>query len=373
MYFRTKEIEKGQATKRSQKMKKSRNWFALNTILTVIYLVWRFAYTIPIGYGWISTIAGVSLITVEFLGMLEAVVHYYNMHDLEDTPLPKVPHSRYPEVDVFVATYNEPVDLLYKTINGCKHMEYPDQSKVHIYLCDDGRRSEVRELAETMGVNYFDRPDNAHAKAGNLNNALKQTSSPLVVTLDADMIPKHDFLMKTVPYFVAQDLSNEALEEENREYIGFVQSPQAFYNPDLFQFNLFLESKIPNEQDFFYRDVQVSRNKSNSPIYGGSNTVLSRKALEDIGGFYMGSITEDYATGILIQKKKYRCIAIKEVLASGLSPQDFKSLISQRVRWARGVIDSNRKMHIWLTSQLSFAQKINYWASKWYWYFSING
>ena len=73
-------------------------------------------------------------------------------------------------------------------------------------------------------------------------------------------------------------------------------------------------------------------------IYGGSNTVITRRALEDVGGFYEKSITEDFATGILIQKKGYVCYALNEVLASGLSPTDLKSLISQRVRWARGCI-----------------------------------
>ena len=114
----------------------------------------------------------------------------------------------------------------------------------------------------------------------NFNNALKNTSSPLIVTFNADMIPMHDFLTATVPYFFMKD-----------EKIGFVQTPQSFYNPDLFQFYLYSEERVPNEQDYFYRDIQVGKNKSNSVIYGGSNTVLSRKALMDIGGFYTKVIT----------------------------------------------------------------------------------
>lgn len=348
--------------------KKSRIWFVLNIFFTSIYLIWRFFFTIPLEYGMVSIIAGISLLLVEFLGMLEALVHYYNMYKVENYPLPEVPKERFPDVDIYIATYNESCDVLYKTVNGCLYMDYPDKKKVHIYLCDDGRRPEVRALAAKMGVGYLDREDNKHAKAGNLNNALAKTSSPLVVTFDADMIPRHEFLMHTIPYFVQREIENEQLEEEDRKYLGFVQTPQVFYNPDLFQFNLFSENRIPNEQDYFYRDIQVSRNKSNSVIYGGSNTVLSRAALMDIGGFFTGSITEDYGTGILLQKKGYICIAINEPLASGLSPTDLKSLVNQRRRWARGVITTNRKMHIWLTSKLKLSQKINYWASCWYWY-----
>lgn len=155
------------------------------------------------------------------------------------------------------------------------------------------------------------------------------------------------------------------------EKIGFIQTPQSFYNPDLFQFNLFSEGRIPNEQDYFYRDIQVSRNKSNSVIYGGSNTVISRKALEEIGGFYTKVITEDFATGMLIQSKGYKCYAIDEVHASGLSPSDLKSLVKQRERWARGCIQTGRKLNILFRRGLTFAQKVSYLTAISYWYSGI--
>lgn len=347
---------------------KKRTWFFLNIGFTTIYLIWRFFFTIPLEHGWVSIIAGVSLFAVELLGMIEALIHYANMYTVEPHPVPEVPFSMLPDVDIFIATYNEPEDILYKTVNGCLHIKYPDRNKVHIYICDDGRRSEIKALAEKTGVGYISRDNNEHAKAGNLNNAMSFTSSPYVVTLDADMIPRSNFLLRTIPFFVQQEIENEGKEEKDKKHIGFVQSPQAFYNPDLFQFNLYSEQRIPNEQDYFYRDIQVSRNRSNSVIYGGSNTAISRRAIEEIGGFYTGTITEDYGTGILIQKKGYICYAIDEVLASGLSPTSLKSLIDQRIRWARGVISTNRKLHVVFSSELSFAQKCNYWASEWYWF-----
>ena len=145
-----------------------------------------------------------------------------------------------------------------------------------------------------------------HAKAGNLDNALSHSKSPDILTLDADMIPISDFLISVIPYFF-----------QEKKNIGFVQTPQSFYNPDLFQYNLSAEESIPNEQDYFFRTIQLCRNGLNSVIYAGSNTILSRKALEEIGGFYTDSITEDIATGLLIQDKGYQCYAIDEVHASG--------------------------------------------------------
>ena len=359
---------KGKRKKEGMKATGYRLWFVLNIIFSCIYLIWRLFFTIPFEFGMVSIVAGITLFVVEFLGLLEALVHYFNMHDVTVKELPVIPVEMYPDVDVFIATYNEPCSILYKTVNGCNHMAYPDKKKVHIYLCDDGSRDEVKKLAAKMGVGYIEREEHENAKAGNLNNALSVTSSPYIVTFDADMIPHSNFLMHTIPYFIGQEIENEGKEEEDQVHFGFVQTPQAFYNPDLFQFNLYSEGRIPNEQDYFYRDIQVSRNKSNSVIYGGSNTVLSRRALEDIGGFFDKTITEDYGTGILMQKKGYIGYATSEVLASGLSPTDLKSLVDQRIRWARGVITTNRKLHVILSRHLSFAQKVNYWASEWYWF-----
>ena len=325
-------------------------------ISSIVYLIWRIFFTIPFGYGTISLICGIYLLVVEIVGFFESAIHYYSMSNIQYPEKPEIDESLFPHVDVFVATYNEPVDLLYKTINGCVNMDYPDKSKVHIYICDDSDRPEMKELAKKMNVNHLGRKNGKDAKAGNLNNGLRNSDSPLVVTFDADMIPMHDFLTACVPYFCAE------------EKVGFVQTPQSFYNPDLFQYNLFSEGRIPNEQDYFYRDIQVSRNKSNSVIYGGSNTMISRDALVKIGGFYTKVITEDFATGMMIQSKGYRCYAIDQVHASGLSPADLKSLINQRKRWARGCIQTGKKLNIFFRKGLTIQQKLSYISAISYWY-----
>ena len=138
----------------------------------------------------------------------------------------------------------------------------------------------MRALAKRMGVGYFDRPNNEGAKAGNLNHALSLTSAPYIVTLDADMIVKSDFLLKTIPYFVDVEKRNSELPEDQQVHLGLLQTPQAFYDPDVFQHALYSETRTTNEQDYFYRTIEVARTGSNSVIYGGSNTIISREALE---------------------------------------------------------------------------------------------
>lgn len=356
-------------------MKRKKLWFWLMTVTSVIYILWRLFFTLPLHAGIVSLVAGIALFVAEFISMLEAVIHYICMSKDKAPEFPVIPESEYPHVDVLIATHSEEPELLFKTINGCKHMEYPDPAKVHIYLCDDNDRPEMAKLAQKMGVGYFGLSGNKFAKAGNLNNALSKTNSPLVVTFDADMIPRSSFLMKTVPYFFLPEMISEdgvwrkrTEEELDPDYkIGFVQTPQSFYNPDLFQFNFFAESNIPNEQDYFFKEVNVGRNSSNSAIYAGSNTLISRRALEEVGGIRTKTITEDFATGIDIQAKGYTCFAIDEVLASGLAPDDFPNLLKQRQRWGRGCVQTIRSTRF-LFGKLPFLSKLSYLSCLLYWW-----
>lgn len=342
-------------------------------LASILYIGWRIFFTLPLHNGIVSLVAGLALVIAETIGVLEAIEHYLNMSTGVEPDMPDIPQEWYPDVDVLIATHNETPELLYKTINGCNHLKYPVQSKVHVYICDDSNRPEMAELAQRMGVGYFGLSENKHAKAGNLNNALRQTSSPLVATFDADMIPTSAFLMETVPYFflprMEQDENGVWKERETPEdeKIGFIQTPQSFYNPDLFQYNLYSENSIPNEQDYFFREVNVGRNRSNSPIYAGSNTVISREAIEEVDYIKTGTITEDFATGIEIQKKGYRCYAVDKTLAHGLAPEDVPALIKQRERWGRGCVQTMRSFGF-LFGKMPLLAKISYFSSFMYWW-----
>lgn len=358
-----------------QRLQNKRKWIIIYILFTSIYIIWRLFFTLPTSYGLLSLILGSILLIVEMMGTFDFFLHFIGITKLV-VPMKPILNKdcEYPHVDVFIATYNEPEDILYKTIIGCKNMDYPDKDKVHIYILDDGKRGSIKQLCEENSIGYITRDNNEHAKAGNINNALQYTSSPYIVTFDADMIPLHNFLTETIPYFIdnsikrANEKLNGAREEDMTKPIGFIQTPQAFYNADIFQHRLFSENVIPNEQDYFHRDVQVSRNASNSVIYSGSNTVISRKALEDVGGFVTGIITEDIATGIKVQVNGYQCFATNKILATGLAPYDLEAIIKQRNRWARGCIQTFRKSNPIFIKGLNMLQRLNYFNSLLYWY-----
>lgn len=322
-----------------------------------IYLVWRSIYTLPQA-GWISLLAGILLLFTEWAGFSQNIVTsklFWKKYRREKVPLSAL--SELPKVDFLIATYNESVDLLRRTIAASKLIDYP-QDKVTIYVCDDGNREDVRILCEELGVKHVTRQDNKHAKAGNLNHALSVSEGEIVVTMDADMIPRSNFLTETLGYF-------------SNDQTAFVQAPQAFYNDDPFQFNLFAGDRISNEQDFFMRSIEEQKDQFNATMYVGSNALFRRSALEKIGGFATGVITEDMATGMLIQAEGYQTVFVNEVIAVGLAPETYKDLLKQRDRWGRGNIQVLRKFNPLKIKGLSLIQKILYLDGAHYWFFGV--
>ena len=365
-----------------QNEKQRNSLFIVTMILMSIYLLWRMFFTLPFGQGMLNVIFGILLVVAETVTVLTTFDLFVQKMkaDRRQIECPTIPLECYQNVDVFIATHNEPVDLLYKTVNACTYMDYPDKDKVHIYLCDDGNRPEVADLARQFHVGYLGFSNNQHAKAGNLNHALSKTASPLIATFDADMIPQHSFLMKTVPYFFLPSYikdngawrprREDELDEDFK--IGLIQTPQSFYNPDLFQFNLYAENNIPNEQDFFSREVNILRNASNAVAYTGSNTLILRKAMEEIGGFPTNTITEDFETSIRLQQAGYVTYATQEVQAAGLTTTTIKGMIKQRIRWARGILQSLQNTHAVASHKLPLSARISYLGSFLYWWSFFN-
>lgn len=327
-------------------------------IFSSIYLIWRGLFTLPLDGSLFALIFGILLWFSEIVSNFTGLILIWSRNKVEDIPFPELEDADYPHIDVLIATHNEEPDLLKKTVNACCHLDYPEKSHVHIFISDDANRPEIKALADSFDVGYIGLENNKHAKSGNLNNALDQTNSPLIATFDADMIPYSDFLMQTVPYFINN--MNERKEDDSIKPIGLIQTPQSFYNADTFQYNLFSEKSIPNEQDFFSREINLLNNAHGAAIYTGSNTVISRKAIESVGGFPTDTITEDFELGALINTKGYKNVSTKEPMASGLTPTDIPSVLNQRIRWGRGVVQSVHNLNLLFNRQLTLAQKLVY-------------
>lgn len=338
-------------------------YYTLTILLTFTYIIYRIFFTIPTTLGIIALISSILVLFIEIWESLDFFAYYLNILCVKKTS-PKIPDlsniTQYPDIDVLIATINEHESLLKNTITACKNMSYPDKSKIHIYLCDDGNRANIKKLAENLGVNYLSRITNKNAKAGNYNHALNHITSPFVATFDADMAPTPNFLLTTLPFFFT-----------GTDEIGFVQLPQSFNNPDIFQLRFKLENKIPFEQDYFYHSIQIAKNTTNSAIYCGTNALFSRKALNSCNGFATGTISEDIATGMMIESKGYKCLALNNVEAYGTAVNDLSGFVKQRSRWARGCVQILKKYNILKNKGLSFKQKIEYLSCISYWFFGV--
>lgn len=328
-------------------------------LTSTVYISWRIIETIPQHTVW-SIIAGIALLTAEIVGLTQLfatiAISWRRARPSRPRGLSLSESASLPSVDIFITTYDEAVAVLEPTLAGAMGIRYPGE--LTVYVCDDGSRESVRALAERYGAVHLTRTEHHHAKAGNLNNALALSHGELVVTLDADMIPRATFLEATVGLF--DDLR-----------LAYVQAPQAFHNEDPFQFNLFSGRTLPNEQDYFMRSMQEGKAAYNAVMYVGSNTVFRRTALEYIGGFATGIITEDMATGMLLQAAGYRSDFVPDIIAAGLAPESFATLLTQRTRWSRGNIQTARRWNPLTLPGLTPMQRWLYLDGIVYWHFGI--
>jgi cellulose synthase (UDP-forming) len=297
------------------------------------YLVWRLADTVlpaegnwyEIGWIWLC-------FAIELLALADSLILYISFlrmtdrsaeADRHEARLRTLPPDQLPSVDIFIPTYNEPLEILEKTIIGALCLDY---SNFKLWVLDDGRRPWLKDFCETKGVGYLTRPDNAHAKAGNINHALTKTDADFVAIFDADFIPQRNFLMRTIGFF-------------SDPKIGIVQLPHAFYNHDPMQANLALRKALPDEQRFFFEAVMPSRDGWDAAFCCGSNSVTRRAALRAIGdALPTESITEDMLLSMTLLRKGYVTRYLCERLAFGLAPESLNAFFVQRQRWARGAI-----------------------------------
>jgi len=229
-----------------------------------------------------------------------------------------------PEVDVFITTYNEELEVLEKSIVGALALDYP---KFRVHVLDDGRRQWLKSFCERVGANYIARRDNTHKKAGNHNYALARTEAPFIAVFDADFVPYRNFLWRTLGFFAEPE-------------IGIVQTPQAFFNADHFQNNLLLQKAMSDEQRFFFSHIMPCRDAWGVAFYCGSAAVLRREAIEAIGGIVSGHATEDNVTSIAMLAKGYRTAYLNEQLSWGLAPESSWAFLEQRKRWCVGGVQT---------------------------------
>ena len=331
----------------------------LSGVVSLRYIVWRVTETLEFNsvlqglFGTILALAETYAITVLALGYIQTICPL----ERKPVPLPEDPDD-WPSVDVYIPTYNEDLRIVRASVLAALAIDWP-MEKLNVYILDDGRRPEFRDFAEQCGCGYIIRPDNFHAKAGNLNHAMRQTDSEFIAIFDCDHIPTRAFLQMTMGALV-QDAK-----------LAAIQTPHHFYSPDPFQRNLAAGERVPSEGNMFYGLLQDGNDFWNATFFCGSCAVIRRTALDSIGGFAVETVTEDAHTALRLHRNGWDTAYLRLPLAAGLATERLIMHIGQRVRWARGMLQILRVDNPLFGRGLSLGQRLCYLNAMGHFLFAI--
>ncbi len=353
-------------------------FLALAGFLVLRYFVWR-TFTTLSYHDTLSFSFAILLYAAEMYGVaIFFLGGFVNIRPFKRQPAPlPEDQSTWPTVDVFVPSYNESRDILETTLIAALQMNYP-RDRFRVYLLDDGgtdqkceqadpakraeaieRRREMQELCHSVGANYLTRARNEHAKAGNINSAFKDTVGELILILDADHVPTQDFLQSTVGRFLIDP------------GLFMVQTPHFAVNADPVERNLKTFHFMPSEQEMFYNGIQHGLDHWNASSFCGSAAVLRRSCLEELGGICGRTITEDAETALELHARGYSSEYIGRPMIAGLAPPTIQAFITQRSRWAQGMLQVFMLSNPIFKPGLSMAQRLCYLNSCLFWLFPL--
>ena len=308
--------------------------FGLTTgSLLIMYALWRWHDTLPTFAFSVQNFWQYFFFAFEALAIvytLMSIVILFRSIDrsgqADDAQKKMEREGDFPPVDIFICTYDEPLEILERSILTALALDYPDAT---VWVLDDTRRGWLREYCAEAGARYITRADNKDAKAGNLNNGLAltaaQTNAPVILVLDADFAPRRDFLKRTVGLLLNPD-------------VAVVQTPQFYYNPDPIQHNLLAAQSWVDDQRFFFDIFQPAKDAWGCAFCVGTSFIVRRDRLNEIGGFPSQAISEDINLTYTMLARGYETWWLNEKLSIGLSAEGIPEYITQRARWCLGTI-----------------------------------
>ena len=306
---------------------------SVTAALIAAYATWRWTDTLPplafsLGSLWQHLYMAFEAIAVLYTLMSIVILLRGTDHsaaaDAAEADLDAT--GRWPAVDVFICTYNEPLDVLEKSILLAKAMDYPS---FRVWVLDDTRRGWLQDYCTELGVSYLTRPTNEWAKAGNLNNGLRLTSgpraAPVILVLDADFAPHSNILKRTVGLF-------------SDDRIGVIQTPQHYFNADPIQHNLMASKAWVDDQRIFFDVFQPAKDAWNAAFCVGTSFLVRRDRLQEIGGFPHEAVSEDINLTYTMLRHGYVTRWLNEPLSVGLAAEGLPEYVTQRARWCLGTI-----------------------------------
>ena len=307
----------------------------------VVYITIRATFTLDLGS---SLWYGVIVLLSEILGAFAVFPYGLCLVFKVDDPVPEAV-SRASQglpaytalnyhIRVVIPCYKEPLDVVTRTFLAAMYASMPINCKRTIYLLDDGKDPEKKEFVRSLNVPnavYISGRKRAkgemNGKSCNINNAMRLIypgedleipSNEVICVFDADQVCNADFFSKTVPLL------------DGGEDVAMVLTPQAFSN-------LNHDGDIFNHANVHFWDyTQPGYDAIGLISCTGTNFLLRAKAFKDAGWFPEWTLTEDFALGIELKRRKWQCRYVDEYLALGEAPDEIRNCFQQRSRWAKG-------------------------------------
>ena len=236
----------------------------------------------------------------------------------ERLPLPE----EAPEILVLIACCDEEPSTLRRSLETVPHLRYP---RKQAYLVENSRdaklKAQATQLAKQYGVDVLHVPNRGH-KAGAMNDAMNllHPQAPYFAVIDADQRVEPDFLKDIVPLLEA-DAS-----------LAFVQTPQLYENAE----ETWLCRAAAQQEMLFYDTILEAKGAVGRALCCGTNFVMRRSALEDVGGWDEHTVSEDLATSFLIHQRGWKSLYVRRAYAMGLGPLNLSAYWKQQKRWAVG-------------------------------------
>jgi cellulose synthase/poly-beta-1,6-N-acetylglucosamine synthase-like glycosyltransferase len=257
-----------------------------------------------------------------------------------------------PAVAVHLPVYNE-LYVADRLLSACAKMaDHYGRSLVRVCVIDDSD-DETRAKLDALSKSYNEqgyrveilrRGTRAGFKAGALQAALEKTTEPFVAVFDADFAPSEDFLDRTVP-FMLQD-----------EKVGFVQCRWTHFDRG---YNLITETLAIGIDAHFLLEQPGRWTSGYMMNFNGSAGLLRTSGILAAGGWNSDTLAEDLDLSYRMQLSGYKPVYLKDVLVPAELPPTITSLKRQQGRWARGSIQTARKVwpNVASSTRLSIRQK----------------
>jgi cellulose synthase/poly-beta-1,6-N-acetylglucosamine synthase-like glycosyltransferase len=274
------------------------------------------------------------LIVLAIYGWHRYYLVYLYMRNKGNEPKAERPLDPLPVITIQLPLYNE-IYVADRLIDAVSAMDYP-RELLEIQVLDDSvdetrtiAESAVRRLAaQGIDIKYFHRTDRVGFKAGALEAGLTKARGEFIAIFDADFIPTRDFLTRLMPHFADPG-------------IGMVQARWGHINQD---YSLLTKIQSILLDGHFVLE-HGGRNRSGRFFnFNGTAGVWRRTAIDDAGGWQHDTLTEDLDLSYRAQLRGWRFVFVSDLIAPAEVPVEMNAFKSQQHRWAKGSIQTCRKL-----------------------------